>query len=63
MFVDDDPVVVQKKATFFSLMFAVIGGVSFITMFLQVHTRYTRCIYIVSSKEKLLDELMSAQYF
>ncbi|KAK7886789.1 hypothetical protein WMY93_026410 [Mugilogobius chulae] len=35
VFAETDPVIVKERATFFSLMFAVIGGVSFVTMFLQ----------------------------
>ncbi|XP_069552097.1 ATP-dependent translocase ABCB1 [Brachyistius frenatus] len=35
VFAEPDKEVVREKATFFSLMFVVIGGSSFITMFLQ----------------------------
>ncbi|XP_068998922.1 ATP-dependent translocase ABCB1 isoform X2 [Embiotoca jacksoni] len=35
VFAEPDKEVVREKATFFSLMFVVIGGLSFITMFLQ----------------------------
>lgn len=36
MFIEPDQNIVRQRATFFSLMFVAIGGVSFITMFLQV---------------------------
>lgn len=36
VFADQDVDSVRKKSEFFSLMFAVIGCVSFVTMFLQV---------------------------
>lgn len=36
MFADPDLESVRKKTEFFSLMFVVIGCVSFVTMFLQV---------------------------
>lgn len=36
MFADLDRDSVRKKTEFFSLMFVVIGCVSFVTMFLQV---------------------------
>uniref|UniRef100_A0A8C6UZF5 ATP binding cassette subfamily B member 1 n=1 Tax=Neogobius melanostomus TaxID=47308 RepID=A0A8C6UZF5_9GOBI len=35
VFTITDDEIVRERATFFSLMFAVIGGVSFVTMFLQ----------------------------
>ncbi|GLD63649.1 multidrug resistance protein 1 [Lates japonicus] len=35
VFAEPDPDDIRMKSTFFSLMFAVIGGVSFFTMFLQ----------------------------
>ncbi|XP_071324542.1 ATP-dependent translocase ABCB1 [Trachinotus anak] len=35
VFVEQDKEVVRQKSTFFSLMFVAIGGVSFVTMFLQ----------------------------
>lgn len=37
MFAEPDPDDIRMKSTFFSLMFAAIGGVSFFTMFLQVY--------------------------
>ncbi|XP_068615681.1 ATP-dependent translocase ABCB1 [Brachionichthys hirsutus] len=35
VFAEPDQEIVRQKSTFFSLMFAAIGGVSFVTMFLQ----------------------------
>ncbi|XP_028280398.1 ATP-dependent translocase ABCB1 [Parambassis ranga] len=35
VFAEPDPVVVRERSNFFSLMFVAIGGVSFVTMFLQ----------------------------
>ncbi|XP_041798486.1 ATP-binding cassette, sub-family B (MDR/TAP), member 4 [Chelmon rostratus] len=35
VFIEPDQNIVRQRATFFSLMFVAIGGVSFITMFLQ----------------------------
>ncbi|CAL1611148.1 unnamed protein product [Knipowitschia caucasica] len=35
VFAETDKEIVRERSTFFSLMFAVIGGVSFVTMFLQ----------------------------
>uniref|UniRef100_A0A4W6C946 ATP-binding cassette, sub-family B (MDR/TAP), member 4 n=1 Tax=Lates calcarifer TaxID=8187 RepID=A0A4W6C946_LATCA len=37
VFAEPDPDDIRMKSTFFSLMFAAIGGVSFFTMFLQVY--------------------------
>ena len=36
MFADPDLESIRKKTEFFSLMFVVVGCVSFVTMFLQV---------------------------
>lgn len=36
VFAETDKEIIRQRSTFFSLMFAVIGGVSFVTMFLQV---------------------------
>lgn len=36
VFAEPDKEVVREKSQFFSLMFVTIGGVSFVTMFLQV---------------------------
>ncbi|KAM7420778.1 hypothetical protein PAMA_015141 [Pampus argenteus] len=35
VFIEPDPEIVRKRSEFFSLMFAAIGGITFITMFLQ----------------------------
>ncbi|KAJ8411657.1 hypothetical protein AAFF_G00164650 [Aldrovandia affinis] len=35
VFVEKDPVIIKERSTFFSLMFAAIGVVSFVTMFFQ----------------------------
>lgn len=44
VFVDPDLESVRKKTEFFSLMFVVIGCVSFVTMFLQVSV-YLCCLH------------------
>lgn len=49
MFANTDLEEVKERSTFFSLMFAAIGGVSFFTMFLQVHMNTHTHICIVTS--------------
>lgn len=54
VFAEPDQEIVRQRSTLFSLLFAAIGGVSFVTMFLQVcmfNTLYcTITIYVLTEK-------------